>query len=95
MDNQEYEIPWDFAEGQEVLDALSSDDRETVDAAIRGLAKNPWPKQFSAKPQGEKAVKITVPIRDDEITVLYDVDVYKATIDIGKIKPRGTFIEGR
>jgi hypothetical protein len=89
MDNQEHEIRRDYLEGQEVLLALPDADREKVEAAIAGLAKDPWPKHFSAKPLDDKAVKITVPVEDDEIAVLYEVDVYESAIDLIKIKRRG------
>lgn len=89
MDNNSYEIRRDFAQGMEVLLSLSDEDRGKVEAAIAFLAKEPWPKQFSAKPLGDKAVKITVPVDDDEIAVLYEVDVYLETIDIICIKRRG------
>jgi hypothetical protein len=91
MDNKNYEIRRDYAEGQDVLESLSPTDRETVESAIAALGKDPWPKQFSAKPLGDKAVKITVPVEDDEISVLYDVDVYESTIDVIRIKRRGRF----
>jgi mRNA-degrading endonuclease RelE of RelBE toxin-antitoxin system len=91
MDNKDYEIRSDFAEGAEVLSSLSRENRDAVQSAIARLAKEPWPEQFSAKPLGGQTVKITVPVDDDEIVVLYDVDVYKSTIDIIRIKQRGTF----
>ena len=91
MDNKEYEIRRDFTDGEEVLFSLSSEDRETVESAIALLKREPWPKQFSAKPLGQKTVKITVPLENDEITVLYEVDVYKSTVDVIKIKRRGLF----
>ena len=91
MDNKNYEIRHDFAEGKDVLLSLSQADREKVESAIADLAKDPWPKHFSAKPLGDKGVKITVPVEGDEITVLYDVDVYESTIDLMKIKRRGRF----
>lgn len=91
MDNKQYEIRRDFTDGEEVLFSLSSEDRETVESAIALLKREPWPKQFSAKPLGQKTVKIMVPLEDDEITVLYEVDVYKSTVDVIKIKRRGLF----
>jgi hypothetical protein len=92
MDNKQYEVRRDYAEGeQEVLLSLSEGDRHKVEAAVAALAQDPWPKQFCARPLGDKAVKITVPVEDDEIAVLYDVDVYKSTIDLITIKRRGRF----
>lgn len=91
MDNKSYEVRRHFVEGEELLLSLSDTDRRKVESAIEGLAKDPWPKQFSAKPLGDRTVKIAVPIEDDEITVLYEVDVYESTIDLIKIKPRGDF----
>lgn len=91
MDNKRYEVREDFVEGRDILLSLSESDREKVESAIGSLAKDPWPKRFSAKPLGEKTVKITVPVEDDEITVLYGVDVYGASVDLIKIKRRGAF----
>lgn len=91
MNNKNYEIRDDFLEGQEVLIALSDADREKVKSAITLLATDPWPRQYSAKPLREKAAKITVPVEDDEIAVLYDVDVYLETIDLIRIKKRGRY----
>lgn len=91
MDNKRYEVRQDFAEGQDVLLALPEKDRERVEEVIGSLAREPWPKRFGARGLGEKTVKITVPVEDDEITILYDVDVYKSSVDIIKIKRRGTF----
>jgi hypothetical protein len=91
MDNKRYEVRQDSAEGQEVLLSLAAKDREKVDEAIASLAKDPWPKRFAAKPLGEKTVKIMVPVEDDEITILYEVDVYESAVDLMKIKQRGTF----
>lgn len=91
MDNKRYEVRQDFAEGQEVLLSLGEKDREKVEEAIAGLAKDPWPRRFGAKPLGEKTVKITVPVEDDEITILYDVDVYESSVDLIQIKRRGAF----
>ena len=91
MDNKKYQVRQDFAEGKEVLLSLSDGDRETVESAIASLAKDPWPKRFSAKPVGERAAKIMVPVEDDEITVLYDVDVYESVVDLIQIKRRGAF----
>jgi len=91
MDNRDYEIRRDFVEGEEALLSLSEADRDKVESAIHGLAKDPWPKEFCAKTVGDGAVRITVPIEDDEIAVIYDVDVYESTIDLIKIKQRGPF----
>lgn len=91
MDNKRYEVREDFVEGRDILLSLSESDRQKVESAIGSLAKDPWPKRFSAKPLGEKTVKITVPVEDDEITVLYGVDVYGASVDLIKIKRRGAF----
>src|SRR5260370_37606667 len=91
MDNESYAIRRDYAEGQDALLSLPEADREKFESAIAGLAKDPWPKQFSAKELDEKTRKITVPVDDDEITVLYEVDVFESTIDLVKIKRRGPF----
>lgn len=91
MDNHEYELRRDFAQGEEVLLSLGEEDRRKVGAAIALLAKEPWPKQFSAKPLGDKAVKIIIPVEDDEIAVLYEFDVYLEIIDIIRIKRRGFY----
>jgi hypothetical protein len=91
MDNKNYEIRRDYVEGQEVLLALLETDRVKVESALAVLANDPWPRQFSAKQLGENVVKITVPVEDDEIVVLYDVDVYESTIDLITIKRRGPF----
>jgi hypothetical protein len=91
MDNRNYEIRRDYVEGQDVLLSLSEQDRAKVESAIAVLAQDPWPKQFSAKPLGDKAVKITIPVDDNEIAVLYDVDVYESTIDLITIKRHGPF----
>jgi|SRR5215469_7376776 len=89
MDNKRYEVRQDFAEGREVLGSLAEKDRERVEEAIASLAKDPWPKRFGAKPLGGQTVKITVPVEDDEITILYDADVYESSVDLIKIKRRG------
>ena len=86
-----YTVRRDFAGGQDILLSLSESDREKVESAIGSLAKDPWPKRFSAKPLGDKAVKITVPVEDDEITILYEVDVYESLVDLIQIKRRGAF----
>jgi hypothetical protein len=91
MDNEGYEIRRDYLEGQELLLSLPDADRQKVELAIAGLAKAPWPKQFSAKEIGDGTIKITVPIEDDEIAVLYEVDVYESTVDLIRIKRRGPF----
>jgi len=91
MDNRNYEIRRDYLEGEELLQSLPDADRQKVELAIAVLAKDPWPKQFSAKPLGDKAVKITVPVEDDEIAVLYEVDVYESTIDLITVKRHGPF----
>lgn len=91
MDNKNYEVRQDFAEGQEVLLSLAEKDREKVEEAIASLARDPWPKRFGARRLGEKAVRITVAVEDDEITILYDVDVYESSVDLIKIKRRGAF----
>jgi hypothetical protein len=91
MDNKNYEIRRDYAEGQNILLALPPADQAKVEAAIAILATDPWPREFSAKPLGDKAVKITVPVEDDEIALLYEVDVYESKIDLITIKRRGAF----
>jgi mRNA-degrading endonuclease RelE of RelBE toxin-antitoxin system len=91
MDNKRYEVRHDFAEGLEVLGSLAEKDREKVEEAIASLAKDPWPKRFEAKPLGGETVKITVPVEDDEITILYDVNVYESSVDIIRIKRRTAF----
>jgi mRNA-degrading endonuclease RelE of RelBE toxin-antitoxin system len=80
MDNQKREISWALAQGREVLDGLSAEDRKKVDAAIKELARKPPP-----------GGKIVVPVDGDEITVLYELDDADATIEIIKIKRRGVF----
>jgi hypothetical protein len=91
MDNKNYEIRRDYLEGEELLLSLSDVDRQKVELAIGILAKDPWPKQFSAKEVGGETLKITVPIEDDEIAVLYEVDIYESRIDLITIKRRGPF----
>jgi mRNA-degrading endonuclease RelE of RelBE toxin-antitoxin system len=91
MDNKRYEARQDFLEGRDILLSLSESDREKVETAIGSLAKDPWPKRFSAKPLGDKTVKIVVPVEGDEITILYDVDVYESSIDLIQVKRRGAF----
>jgi len=94
MDNKNYEIRRDYLEGQELLLSLPDVDRQKVELAIGGLAKEPWPKEFSARELGDGTVKITVPVEDDEIAVLYDVDIYESTVDLIRIKRRGRFKKG-
>jgi|SRR5579863_7040978 len=89
MDNKNYEIRRDYLEGEELLLSLPDADRQKVELAIAGLAKEPWPKQFSAKEASDGTVKITVPLEDDEIAVLYEVDVYESTVDLIRVKRRG------
>ena len=91
MDNKRYEVRQGFAEGLEVLGSLAEKDREKAEEAIASLAKDPWPKRFGAKPLGGETVKITVPVEDDEITVLYDVNVYESSVEIIQIKRRAAF----
>jgi hypothetical protein len=91
MDNRNYEIRRDYLEGQELLLSLPDADRQKVESAIAGLAREPWPKQFSAKEVGHGTVKITVPVEDDEIAVLYEVNVYESTVNLIRIKRRGSF----
>jgi hypothetical protein len=91
MDNKRYEVRQDFVEGLEVLGSLTERDREKVEEAIASRAKDPWPKRFGANPLGGETVRITVPIEDDEITILYDVDVYESLVDIIQIKRRTAF----
>jgi mRNA-degrading endonuclease RelE of RelBE toxin-antitoxin system len=86
MDNKEYEIRRDFMEGVEVLRSLADEDREQVEVAIADLAKNPWPRRVKAGTQ-----KITIPTEDDEIVVLYEVNIFQSTVDLVKIKKRGPF----
>jgi hypothetical protein len=91
MDNKDYEIRRDYLEGWELLESLRDVDRQKVELAIAGLAKEPWPKGFSAKEAGDETVKITVPVENDELTVLYEVDVYESIVDLIRIKRRGPF----
>src|SRR5258708_3972602 len=91
MDNKNYEIRRDYLEGEELLLSLPDADRQKVGSAIAGLAKEPWPKQFSGKEVGDGTAKFTVPVEDDEITVLYEVDVYESTVELISIKRRGAF----
>jgi mRNA-degrading endonuclease RelE of RelBE toxin-antitoxin system len=91
MDNKDYEIRRDYLEGQEILLSLPEEDQQKVNLVIGSLAKDPWPKQFSAKQIDGRTVRITVPIEDDEIVVIYEVDLFKSTIDLVKIKRRGPF----
>jgi hypothetical protein len=91
MDNKRYEVRQDFVEGLDVLASLAERDREKVEEAIAGLAKDPWPKRFGASPLGGETVRITVPVEDDEITILYDANVYESSIDIMQIKRRTAF----
>jgi len=91
MDNKRYEVRQDFTAGHEVMGSLAEKDREKVEEAINSLARDPWPKRFGAKPLGGKTVKMTVPVEDDEITILYDVDVYESSVDLIQIKCRGAF----
>ncbi len=91
MDNKSYEIRRDDLEGEELLLSLPDVDKQEVELAIAGLAHDPWPKQFSAKELSDGSSKILVPVDDDEITVLYEVDVYESTVDLIKIKRRGLF----
>ena len=74
-----------------MLGSLAEKDREKVEEAIAGLARDPWPKRFGVKPLGGETVKITVPVEDDEITILYDVDVYESSVDLIQIKRRTAF----
>lgn len=89
MDNREWEIRKDYAKGQDVLAALSEADRAKVNGAIDGLKGNPWPKGHGAKEVGENRGRISVPVDDDEITILYKVDGIEQKIDIVTIKRRG------
>jgi len=91
MDNKNYEIRRDDLEGDELPLSLPDADKQKVELAIAGLAKEPWPRQFSAKEVSDGTVKITVPVEDDEITVLYEVDVYESTVDLIRMKRRGPF----
>jgi hypothetical protein len=89
MNNKTYEIRRDYADGQEVLHSLSKADRAKVESAIAGLATEPMPQEFSAKSCGGGDTKMTIPVEDDVITVLYEVNFFKATVDIVRIERRG------
>jgi hypothetical protein len=91
MDNKDYEVRRDYLQGGELLLALPDADRQKVESAIAGLAKEPWPKQFSARQVDQATVKIIVPVEDDEIAVIYEIDVFESTIDLVNLKRRGPF----
>lgn len=89
MDNTSYEIRREFLDGGDLLLSLSEEDRGKIDLAIGSLAKNPLAKLFALKQIDERSFKITVPIENDEIIVMYEVDFIEGTIDLVQIKRQG------
>lgn len=91
MDNTSYEVRREFLDGEDVLLSLSEEDRQRVESAIGILTTNPWPKQFGLEQIDERSFKITLPVEGDEIAVIYEVDVFEATVDLVQIKRLGLF----
>jgi len=93
MDNKDYTLRWEFVEGAEILTSMPDADRQKVEQAIDALVKNPWPKEFGAKQLDGGKGKFTVRTEDedDEITVLYRVNVFESTIELVRVKRRGLF----
>lgn len=91
MDSIEFEVRREFLEGEEVLESLSQKDRDKVETVINSLAKDPWARGFSPKLIDDRTLKITVPVKDDEISVLVEVDIFESTVDLIEIKRRGRF----
>jgi hypothetical protein len=89
MDNTSYEIRCEFLDGRDLLLSLSEEDRRKIDLAIGSLAKNPLAKLFGLKQIDERSYKITVPIGNDEIIVMYEVDPIEGIIDLVQIKRQG------
>jgi hypothetical protein len=90
MDNTPLEIRRDFLDGEDVLLSLSAGDREKVELAIASRAQSPSEPQFDLK-DAENTFKISVPIENDEITVIYEIDLDEGILDLVQIKRRGRF----
>jgi hypothetical protein len=91
MDRMDYEVRREFVEGEEVLNSLSEEDRGNVEFAISSLTKDPWAKRYGPKQIDDKTVKIIIPVNDDDITVIFEVDIFESTVDLIEIKRRGRF----
>jgi hypothetical protein len=86
MDNPIYQVRRDYLDGNDVLDSLSPADKRKVEAAIADLAKNRVHKTYRLTQIDDHSFKFTVPVKDDEICLIYEVNYTDHIIDLAKIK---------